>query len=45
MKMMSKCRKLGISWARKVAKKNANSTCPLISYQKELPKEVKKLKK
>lgn len=45
MRVVSKCREIGILWAKKTAKKHANSTCPLISYQAKLPKSVKELKK
>lgn len=31
--------------AKEMTKKNVNSTCTLLSYQPEIPKEAKKLKR
>lgn len=45
MRVISKCREIGILWAKKTAEKEANRACPYISYQAKLPKSVKELKK
>ncbi|MDD3278588.1 MAG: cyclic lactone autoinducer peptide [Lachnospiraceae bacterium] len=39
------CSKAIIALAKKIAEKDANTSCPFLGYQPRLPKEVKKLRK
>lgn len=43
-KFISSCSKVVVGLAKKVAERDANTSCPFFGYQPQLPKEVKKLK-
>lgn len=44
-KKLGYCGQILSAVAKKVAKRDANSCCPYITYQTKLPEAVKKLKK
>jgi len=41
----NECQKIGMLFAKQIAKRNVNTSCPWFSYQAKLPKSVKELKK